>query len=128
MVFTVGQELQKGQYTIEGELGRGRFAITYLARMSDGTRQVLKVLNPQVLADLEAENPAERERMENKFWAEATDLAGCSGSSHIVQAYRPFREDGVACLPMEYIDGGALDKRADRILSEVGAEVHSPGR
>ena len=57
--------LQNGKYILERELGRGRFAISYLAKRSDGERWVIKVLNPQVLAGL---NAIEKDRQETLFW------------------------------------------------------------
>ena len=47
-----GQTLRSGQYTIERELGCGRFSISYVAVKPDSTRWVIKVLNPQLIAGL----------------------------------------------------------------------------
>jgi eukaryotic-like serine/threonine-protein kinase len=121
MGLQIGQRLHNGKYTIEKELGRGRFAITYLARNQDGDRRVLKVLNPQVLLDLEAIKKSERTRLEDQFWREAVNLARCNGSPHIVRVYTPFKEDGVAYLPMEYIDSRSLAERSEKILPEETA-------
>jgi len=45
MAWIAGDELQGGKYTIERELGRGRFGITYLVKNKNGDRQVIKTLN-----------------------------------------------------------------------------------
>jgi eukaryotic-like serine/threonine-protein kinase len=118
MALIPGQQLQKGKYTIEKELGRGRVGITYLANRSDGERRAIKILNPDVLASL---NVIERERLESKFWEEAVKLAKCSGTHHIVRIDTPFIEGTVAYLPMEYLDGNSLADRGQRILSEEKA-------
>ena len=89
MTLNSGQTLQKGKYTIEKELGRGRFGITYRAKRSDGERWAIKILNPDVLAVL---SPDERDRLEIMFWQKAVKLSKCSGTSHIVQAEMPFKE------------------------------------
>jgi eukaryotic-like serine/threonine-protein kinase len=115
MELNAGQKLQNGKYTIERELGRGRFAITYLAKKSDESRQVIKILDPQVLSAL---TPQESNRYEENFWKEAVILAKCNNSSHIVKGYTPFKEGTITCLPMEYIDGNSLADRTDRILEE----------
>jgi eukaryotic-like serine/threonine-protein kinase len=115
MALTPGQQLQKGKYTIEKELGRGRFGITYLAKRSDGQRRAIKILNPDVLATL---TRPEQERVETKFWQEAVKLSKCSRIPHIVEIDTPFREGTVACLPMEYLDGNSLADRRERILLE----------
>jgi eukaryotic-like serine/threonine-protein kinase len=52
MVLIPGIRLNRGKYTIQKELGRGRFGITYLANQSDGEKRVIKILNPDVLASL----------------------------------------------------------------------------
>ncbi|HEY9906172.1 MAG TPA: serine/threonine-protein kinase [Thermosynechococcaceae cyanobacterium] len=112
-----GQTLDKGRYTVERELGRGRFAVTYLVRRSDGERWVIKILNPDVLAALSQE---ERDRLETMFWQEAVKLAMCGGT-HIVKMKHPFKEGTMTCLPMEYLDGNSLADRGQRILSEAKA-------
>lgn len=118
MELRAGQSLRNGRYTIDRELGRGRFGITYLATRADGERWVIKILNPQVLASL---NDVERERLETMFWQEAVKLAKCSGTPHIVQVEMPFKEGAVVCLPMEYVDGNSLGDRGQSQLKEETA-------
>ncbi|MBE9113150.1 serine/threonine protein kinase [Nodosilinea sp. LEGE 07298] len=110
--------LQNGKYILERELGRGRFAISYLAKRSDGERWVIKVLNPQVLAGL---NAIERDRQETLFWQEAVKLAKCSGTPHIAKVEIPFKEGDLICLPVEYLDGNSLADRSERQLLEQNA-------
>jgi len=119
MGLNPGDQLQKGKYTIERELGRGRVGITYLATTSEGDRWVIKILNPDVLASLS--DPGERDRLESLFWQEATKLAKCSGTPHIVRTEMPFKENSLLCLPMEYVDGNSLGDRAQRQLLEATA-------
>ncbi len=45
VAWGTGDKLQGGKYTVERELGRGRFGITYLVRKSNNDRQVVKTLN-----------------------------------------------------------------------------------
>jgi eukaryotic-like serine/threonine-protein kinase len=110
-----GQQLQKGKYVVDEELGSGRFAVTYLARRQDGQKVAIKILDPSFLAILA---PEEQERLKTKFLQEATKLHKCAGNPHLVQVFDPFEEDGVVFLPMEYVDGNSLAGRADRVLTE----------
>jgi eukaryotic-like serine/threonine-protein kinase len=118
MVLQVGDTLQNGKYTIEHELGRGRFAITYLANRTDGKRQVIKILNPQVLKELAALKPPEHSRLKEQFLKEAQILAKCNTSPHIVKVSTLFQEGDVVYLPMEYIDGNSLSRRSLKIMPE----------
>ncbi len=45
VAWGTGDKLQGGKYTIERELGRGRFGITYLVRNKNSDRRVVKTLN-----------------------------------------------------------------------------------
>lgn len=117
-VLTIGQSLQNGQYTIERELGQGRFSISYVALKSDGTRWVIKVLNPQLLLGL---SDAERDRQETLFMQEAAKLSECSRTPHIAQVGRPFKADNLLCLPTEYLAGNSLAERAESKLLEETA-------
>ncbi len=119
MVLQAGDKLFKGKYTIERQLGRGRFAITYLASKSNGERRVIKILDPVVLGHLAGLVPPEDGRLQEQFRQEAVNLARCNGSPHIVQVDTPFEENGVCCLPMEYIDGNSLADRNPRVMSEA---------
>jgi eukaryotic-like serine/threonine-protein kinase len=117
MNWNPGQILHKGEYTIERPLGSGRFAITYLTRRSNGERWVIKILDPQMLVGLAAD---ERDRLETMFWQESVKLAKCR-HPNIVRMETPFKENGVVCLPMEYVDGNSLGDRGESILPEAKA-------
>ncbi len=55
-------QLQGGKYTIEKELGRGRFGITYLVKNQKGDRQVIKTLNDDLLTSLSKEDRGQLEK------------------------------------------------------------------
>lgn len=50
MAWVAGDRLQGGKYTIERELGRGRFGITYLVKNKNSDRLVIKTLNDDLLS------------------------------------------------------------------------------
>jgi eukaryotic-like serine/threonine-protein kinase len=118
MVLQAGDTLQNGRYTIKEELGRGRFAITYLAHRTDGESRVIKILNPQVLKELAALKPPEHSRLKEQFLKEAQILAKCNTSPHIVKVSTLFQESDVVYLPMEYVDGTSLSRREPKIMPE----------
>ncbi|KAB8317685.1 serine/threonine protein kinase [Tolypothrix campylonemoides VB511288] len=115
MALNTGQKLKGGKYTIETELGRGRFGITYLARDRNGNGHVIKTLNDQVLND-----PSEFERWQRNFAEEAFKLAKCK-HRHIVEVEDSFEEAGLRCIAMEYIEGTNLAHRAQAKLPEAEA-------
>ena len=114
MAWNRGHWLQGGRYTIERELGKGRFAVTYLARDRQGNPWVIKTLNDEILNQW---NKGQIARLQDKLWQEATILAACR-NPHIVQSKLPFRErrgrlwgqTQQVCIPMEFIEGETLDK------------------
>jgi len=114
MALALNQQLQKGKYTIERELGRGRFGITYLARNKNGNGVVIKTLNDAVL------KPADFERWQQNFVKEAFKLAQCK-HPNIVRAEEPFQEGGLWCIAMEYVEGIDLGSRAQNRLPEEEA-------
>jgi eukaryotic-like serine/threonine-protein kinase len=117
MAWVAGEQLQGGKYTIEKELGRGRFGITYLVRNRKGNRQVVKTLNDNLLQPL---SQPERARLETMFWQEAVNLTRCE-HPHIVKFRTPFKEGDYPCLVMEYVDGVSLADRNESKLSEAVA-------
>lgn len=116
MAWVAGDRLQGGKYTIEKELGRGRFGITYLVNRN-GDRLVVKTLNDDLLRSLTQQ---ERERLETMFWQEAVKLTRCK-HKHIVQVTEVFKEGEHSCLVMEYVDGDSLADLRPPILSEADA-------
>ncbi|MBD2167301.1 serine/threonine protein kinase [Calothrix membranacea FACHB-236] len=117
MAWVAGDHLQGGKYTIERELGRGRFGITYLVKNKNGDRLVIKTLNDSLLNSLSQED---RARLETMFWQEAVKLSRCR-HEHIVQVAEPFKEKEHWCLVMEYVDGVSLADRRQPILAETDA-------
>ncbi|MEH2170161.1 MAG: serine/threonine-protein kinase [Nostoc sp.] len=117
MAWVAGDRLQGGKYTIERELGRGRFGITYLVKKQNGDRFVIKTLNDDLLTSL---SQSERGRLETMFWQEAIKLSRCK-HKHIVEVAEPFKEGEHWCLVMEYVDGVSLADRRQQKLSEPEA-------
>lgn len=117
MAWVAGEQLQGGKYTVERELGRGRFGITYLVKNKNGDRLVIKTLNDSLLNSL---SPEDRARLETMFWQEAVKLSRCR-HEHIVQVAEPFKEKEHWCLVMEYVDGVSLADRRQPILAETEA-------
>jgi eukaryotic-like serine/threonine-protein kinase len=117
MAWAVGDRLQGGKYTIERELGRGRFGITYLVKNKNSDRQVIKTLNDDLLNSL---NQSERGRLKTMFLREALKLQRCK-HKYIVEVVDSFEEADRLCLVMEYVDGVSLADRRQQILSEPEA-------
>ncbi|MEH2145555.1 MAG: serine/threonine-protein kinase [Nostoc sp.] len=117
MAWVKGDRLQGGKYTIEKELGRGRFGITYLVKNQNGDRQVIKTLNDHLLNSLSQED---RGRLETIFLREAVKLAQCK-HKHIVAVEDPFKEGEHLCLVMEYVNEVSLANLSPPILSEPDA-------
>lgn len=114
MIWTKGKQLQRGRYRIETVLGQGRFGITYLAWDAAQVLVVIKTPNKDALSS------EDFERLQEDFVQEAYKLARCR-HPHIVEAGEPFKEEGLWCIPMAYIDGVTLDRRAQRQLPESEA-------
>ncbi len=118
MAWLVGQKLHDGRYTIERELGRGYFGITYLVACDrDRKRLAIETLSDDLLSQL---TPSEIDNLQEKFLQEAVKLAKCK-HPHIVQIKEPFLEENQVCIVMEYIDGIDLASRAQHQLPETEA-------
>lgn len=117
MAWVAGDQLQGDKYTIEKELGRGRFGITYLVKNKNRDRLVIKTLNDDLLQLL---SPSGRTQLENMFYSEALKLKGCN-HPHIVQITELFREGEYPCLVMEYLGEDSLANLRPAILSEQDA-------
>ncbi len=111
MAWVSGQQLQRGKYTIRDIIGMGRFGVTYRAETTDGMAVVIKTPND------EAMHRPDFEQLQQQFVKEAFKLARCE-HPHIVKVKEPFQEDGIWCIPMEYVAGVTLDKRDRRLLPE----------
>lgn len=105
MESLTGKTLQGGKYTLEEELGRGGFGITYKAtHQLLGQTVVIKTLNPAL------HHHREFESFQEKFQDEARRLALCV-HPHIVRVSDFFTEDQQSYMVMEYIPGPTLDQR-----------------
>ncbi|WP_293349744.1 MULTISPECIES: serine/threonine-protein kinase [unclassified Microcoleus] len=98
----IGKTLQGGKYTLEQELGRGGFGITFKATHRYlGQPVVIKTLNESLRRQ---PNFAEFDR---KFQDEARRLASCV-HPNIVRVSDFFVEDGQPYMVMDYIAGQNL--------------------
>jgi len=104
MTSLLGKTLQNGKYSLDQELGRGGFGITFKATHHLlGQAVVIKTLNEEIYQD---SNYADFQR---KFQDEARRLAMCL-HPHIVRVSDFFTEDHRAYMVMDYIDGMGLDE------------------
>ncbi|WP_445637782.1 serine/threonine-protein kinase [Nostoc sp. DSM 114161] len=117
MAWVAGDRLQGGKYTIERELGRGRFGITYLVSNRNGDRFVIKTLNDDLLNSL---SQLERERLKTMFLREALKLQKCK-HKYIVEVLDSFEEANCLCLVMEYVNEVSLADLRPPTLSEPDA-------
>ena len=137
LTWQPGYQLKNGDYTIERELGRGGFGITYLAQDRRGDRVVLKTLiNQQEFQAIEAW----AEVWENMS-TEALQLAQCGGRNpYIVKLHKIMRERQLPCIVMEYIEGETLssliqkrtlpEEEALLYIKQIGSaliEIHEQG-
>ncbi len=116
MAWNPGQTLQDGKYTLESQLGRGRFAITYLAKDRNGKELVIKTLDEDKLNQLTL---GERNSLTNKFVNEGRKLERCK-HAHVVSLLDTFMEGQLFCLAMEHIHGDTLESivRVRKFLPE----------
>ena len=138
LTWKPGYQLKNGEFTVERELGRGGFGITYLAQDRTGSRFVLKTIINQVEGQ-------SREKWA-EFWEnlanEAVKLAQCGGRNpHIVKLYKVIRERELPCIVMEYIEGSTLnsiveergrleEEQALEYITQIGTaltEIHRQG-
>ena len=98
-----GKTLQRGKYTLEQELGRGGFGITFKATHHYlGQLVVIKTLNESLRQD------PEFAKFQRQFQNEARRLASCV-HPNIVRVSDFFIEDGLPYMVMDYIPGQTLD-------------------
>jgi len=98
-----GKTLQGGKYTLEQELGRGGFGITFKATHHYlGHSVVIKTLNQ------EWRQKPEFAKFQRQFQEEARRLAACV-HPNIVRVSDFFIEDGLSYMVMDYIPGQTLD-------------------
>lgn len=100
----IGKTLSNGKYTLEQELGRGGFGVTFKATHHFLHQTVvIKTLNEALRSD---RNFADFQR---KFQDEARRLAMCS-HPNIVRVSDFFLEDGLSFMVMDYIPGQTLEE------------------
>ena len=117
----VGKHLQNRKYTLDQELGRGGFGITYKATLHSLEQTVVvKTL------DNALEQDPNFFQFQKQFQAEAKRLALCI-HPNIVRVLDFFTEDGLPFIVMEYIPGQTLDTVVlpDKPLSEAVAIHYS---
>ncbi|MBW4472689.1 MAG: serine/threonine protein kinase [Stenomitos rutilans HA7619-LM2] len=102
----IGQQLQGGKYTLDEELGRGGFGITFKATHHFlGQTVVIKTLNESLRYEPDYAD------YQRKFQDEARRLALCV-HPHIVRISDFFVEAGQAYMVMDYIPGPNLEALA----------------
>ncbi|MEM1392944.1 MAG: serine/threonine-protein kinase [Cyanobacteria bacterium P01_H01_bin.150] len=131
-----GKTLQGGKYTINQEIGRGGFGITYKATHHFLHQEVvIKTLNHKL------QKHPDFAKFESQFQDEARRLASCA-HPNIVRVSDFFIESGFPYMVMEYIPGETLgeafvmpgiplpEEQAIHYINQVGAAlgaVHQNG-
>ena len=129
-----GHQLKNGKYTIEKELGKGGFGITYLATNQQGKPVVIKMLKDEL------RGREDFKQLEEDFVNEAVKLSQFK-HPNIVPIIEVISDRGW-CIVMEYIQGKTLDalvrerdgylstKEALQYIKQIGAAlkaVHGKG-
>lgn len=113
----IGKSLQGGKYTLDAELGRGGFGITFKATHHYlGQTVVIKTLNQAM------QEQGQYAQVQQQFLDEARRLARCV-HPNIVRNSDFFMEDGMPYMVMDYIPGQTLEALVfpDRPLPEATA-------
>jgi len=98
-------DLIADKYCVEAEIGRGGMGAVYSARhVGTGRRFAIKLLNPQLAGDVEAEA---------RFLREAT-LASAINHPAIVEVYDVGRHGGSPFMVMKLLEGESLGQRLKR--------------
>lgn len=124
MVWMPEQQIFNGYYTIERELGKGGFGITYLVRDPRGELEVVKTLNSEI-----RQSQAKYNACAKGFYDEASRLLKLYDAHrsnpwirHMVKVIHLFKESEIPCFAMEHIDGGTLRNRLKMgVISEADA-------
>jgi len=137
MAWTSGTKLYGKRYTIDRQLGKGGFGITYLAKTRKGNPIVIKTLKDEVMDD--PQYAEFRDNYQRQYRDEALRLAICR-HPHIVQIDNVFHDDDRPCIAMEYVAGTDLERcvkgeklsetKALRYIRQIGAAltvVHEKG-
>lgn len=122
-----GHQLKDGKYTIEKELGKGGFGITYLATNQQGKPVVIKMLKDEL------RGREDFKQLEEDFVNEAVKLSQFK-HPNIVPIIEVISDRGW-CIVMEYIQGKTLDalvrerdgylstKEALQYIKQIGAAL-----
>ncbi|MFK8186452.1 MAG: protein kinase [Phormidesmis sp.] len=128
-MWTKGQELQSGRYTVVRRIGGGGFGLTYLATDSFFDRKVvIKTPDDKFQAD------QDYERYVRRFQREGQTLANIE-HPNVVRVFGFFEEAGMPCLVMAYVEGETLHERlrnqgplsedeAVKIFRKLAAALH----
>lgn len=119
MAWQVSDKLNGGKYIIEEVLGKGRFAITYLAKSQQNERIVIKCLD-QDSTYIKSLSKEDFQRQNLKFRDEGSKLRLCK-NRYIARFKDRFQEGELWCIVIEYIYGRDLAKRDQHILPEKDA-------
>ena len=115
MIWSAGKELKNGLYKItEDKPLKHRLSITYLATSLKGHLVMIKV------TDDKAVDPVDFAKLRQRFNDEAFKLVRCH-SPHIVKVEDAFEEEGLVCIPMEFVSGMTLDRRNPLKMPEAEA-------
>jgi eukaryotic-like serine/threonine-protein kinase len=106
MIWSINKELDNGRYTINGNpLRTNDFITTYTAQDRNGDRVIIKTLDGGYFQSL---LPRERSGIEARFEQGGLSLSKCR-NRHIVHTPRkPFQQDGLWCIALEYVEGNDL--------------------
>jgi serine/threonine-protein kinase len=99
-----GKTLQRGKYSLEQEIGRGGFGITFKA-----THQYLRQIVVVKTLNESLRQAPQFAKFHRQFQDEARRLAACV-HPHIVRVSDFFVEDGLPYMVMDYIPGPTLAK------------------
>lgn len=131
-----GKELKNGKFIVEKYLGQGGYGYTYKV-IKSRTKETFAVKTLNDLAQ-DKENFAE---IQDDFFNEAIKLACCRHPNIVGVHPQSFREDGIFCMVMEYVEGQNLDEyleengqipesEAIALITRIGKaliEVHEKG-
>lgn len=101
-------DVERNEYLIEQELGRGGFGITYLAtEIATNQKVVIKILKDEL------RHRGDFDIIRDNFINEALSLRGCQ-SRFIVSVDKVTKIDNQQAIIMEYIDGQSLVNKVAR--------------
>jgi eukaryotic-like serine/threonine-protein kinase len=120
MIWAVDRVVGEGHYTVKAVLKQSQLSVTYLAVSSRGEQVVIKTPNDAAIPQ------GDFDKLQARFVKEAFKLKNCQQSNYIVKVQEPFQEDGVWCIPMEYVgvrlwqDGIPCDRQKQKRFAMCG--------